>query len=87
MGSLVDTNFIRKVDDLGRVLLPAEVRSDLNITTGTELLISQNKLDGTITLSIKQHCCVFCNTFDNLAVFMEKHICHSCMSGLKSVEQ
>lgn len=39
-GNRVDTGMVRKIDDLGRIVIPAETRRLLNIHEGDELAIS-----------------------------------------------
>lgn len=70
----------RKVDELGRVVLPIELRRSLDIKEGDPLDISiQNN---TICLTpVSAEACVFCGSTDK-SILIEKggkHICLSCL--------
>ena len=72
----------RKVDDLGRIVLPVETRRMLGIAAGDELEIA---VDGTSILLTKiETRCVFCATSDDLRPYRGKQICSSCAEGLTS---
>ena len=52
------TGIIRKVDDLGRIVLPVEVRRAMGIQVGTELeILVENRR---IVLEKMENCCIFC---------------------------
>ena len=36
---MINTGIIRKIDDLGRIVLPKELRKNLNINSGDDLQI------------------------------------------------
>ena len=75
------TGIIRKIDELGRIVLPAEIRKAYNINPGSEIEISTS--DDMIILRKHEATCVFCGSDKNLKVFKEKSICAKCVSGLK----
>ena len=72
----------RKVDDLGRVVLPGEVRTALGIMTGSEMDIYS---DGTeITLKKTVPFCVVCGTAEaELKAVKNKQICINCFSEIE----
>ncbi len=70
----------RKVDDLGRIVLPVELRRLHGIHTGDALEIS---VDGdAIVLRKLSPGCVFCGTPDALSSYRERAICTDCRNGL-----
>jgi transcriptional pleiotropic regulator of transition state genes len=70
----------RKVDDLGRIVLPVELRRQLGIRAGDELDIS---VDGAMVLLSKiESRCVFCDSVDQLRGYREKQVCGSCVTAL-----
>lgn len=70
----------RKVDDLGRIVLPVETRRMLGIAAGDELEIA---VDGaSIVLSKIETRCVFCSTTDDLREHRGKRVCTACARAL-----
>lgn len=70
----------RKVDDLGRIVLPVELRRLHGIQTGDALEIS---VDGdSIVLRKLLVGCVFCGTSDGLSSYRSRSICTDCKDGL-----
>lgn len=70
----------RKVDDLGRIVLPVEMRRMFGIRPGDELQIG---VDGAcILLHKSQAGCVFCDGVDGLRPYRDKPVCRSCARGL-----
>ena len=70
----------RKVDDLGRIVLPVELRRQLGIRAGDELDIA---VDGvTVLLHKIESRCVFCDSIDNLRGYREKQVCGNCVTEL-----
>lgn len=75
------TGIVRKVDELGRVVLPIELRRTLGIAEKDALEIY---VDGeSIVLKKYQPACIFCNNAKDVTVFKNKNICPDCISELK----
>jgi len=74
----MDTVMVRKIDDLGRIVIPAETRRLFNIHEGDELEISVE--NGAISLRKLQATCVFCGSTDEVAEFLGRGICGPCRS-------
>ena len=72
--------FTRKIDELGRIVLPIEIRKNLDIKERDSLEISL-KDDG-IFIKKEGTFCILCNSIKNLEVFNEKNICKSCIDKL-----
>jgi transcriptional pleiotropic regulator of transition state genes len=75
-GSVVDTLMVRKIDDLGRVVVPAETRRLFNIHEGDELAITVE--NGGIVLRKLDAVCVFCGSEDGVADFEDRGVCKPC---------
>lgn len=75
------TGVVRKVDELGRIVLPIELRKVLDIKTkdAVEIFMDNDK----IVLQKYQPACVFCNETDNVVYFNGKRVCSSCIKQLK----
>jgi transcriptional pleiotropic regulator of transition state genes len=76
------TGLPRRIDHLGRIVVPVEMRRMLEISPGDELEISVQ--GDSITLSRMRKGCVFCGTDQNLRTFRDKEICPNCASEAKS---
>lgn len=76
------TGIVRKVDELGRIVLPIELRRTLDIAERDSLEIY---VDGTsIILRKHESSCVFCGSGKDVTVFKDKNICAACMNELNS---
>lgn len=75
------TGIVRKVDELGRVVLPIELRRTLDINPRDPLEIFIE--DDTIILRKYQPACIFCGRADGIEGFKGKNICSDCRGELK----
>ncbi|MGH9283596.1 MAG: AbrB/MazE/SpoVT family DNA-binding domain-containing protein [Acidimicrobiales bacterium] len=81
---MVSTGMARKVDDLGRIVLPVEMRRMFGIRPGDELEIG---VDGNAILLRKMEVrCVFCGGDTGLRAFRDKQVCATCTSELGAPE-
>ena len=72
----------RRVDDLGRIVLPVEMRRMFGIQPGDELQIA---VDGQCILLHKVEArCVFCGGIERLRPYRDKQVCAACAAGLLS---
>jgi transcriptional pleiotropic regulator of transition state genes len=74
------TGVARKVDQLGRVVLPAEVRRQFGISPGDLIEIAVDS--DAILLTKVEDRCVFCSGTENLREFSGKLVCSGCVSRL-----
>ncbi len=73
---------VRKVDELGRIVLPIEMRRTLDIAERDLLEIY---VEGdSIILKKYQAACVFCGNTKNVIGFEGKNICPDCLARLKA---
>lgn len=71
----------RKVDELGRIVLPIEIRNRLKINESDELLIES--IGQVIILSKLNDNCTFCESKIDLIKIKSKYVCHNCFYELK----
>ena len=77
------TGITRPVDALGRVVIPMEIRENLNIKTKDLLEIS---LQGN-QIVLKKHgeTCIFCDSTEDLVIFEDKKVCKACLAKLSNL--
>lgn len=75
------TGIIRKVDELGRIVLPIELRRTLDIAERDSLEIFVS--DDTITLKKYKPSCIFCDNVKGLISYRGKNVCPICISSLR----
>ena len=78
------TGIIRRVDELGRVVIPIEIRNQFNIIEKDPIEIY---VDGSsIVLRKYEPNCVFCGNAKNLMTFKDKLVCSKCAEKLANLE-
>ena len=76
------TGIIRKVDELGRVVLPIELRNKFGIKEKDPLEIY---VDGSsIILKKNEQNCVFCGSTKDLMKYNGKNICSKCLESINA---
>ena len=75
------TGIVRKVDELGRIVLPKSMRQNLEISERDQLEIYTE--GDRIILRKYQPSCVFCETSENIVFFNGKRVCSACLEELK----
>lgn len=78
----MDSGITRKIDDLGRIVIPAETRRMFNIREGDHLFVAVE--GGNIVLRKMTDTCTFCGTDANVTQFKEKGVCSGCRSQLQA---
>ena len=77
------TGIVRKVDELGRIVLPIELRRTLNIDIKDPVEIF---VDGdSIMLKKYEPACIFCGSSDNVRQVRGKNICAACIDELRNM--
>lgn len=75
------TGIVRRVDDLGRVVLPIELRRTLDISEKDALEIY---VDGdTVILKKYEPACIFCGNARDVITYKGRNICPDCLEELK----
>ena len=79
------TGIVRKVDELGRVVLPIELRRSLDIEEKDALEIY---VDGnSVILKKYEPDCIFCGNARDVVNFKGKNICSTCLKDMKKVSK
>ena len=74
------TGIVRKVDELGRIVLPIELRRTLDIAERDTLEIYVS--EDTIMLKKYQPSCVFCDGAKSIVTYKGKNVCNNCIAAL-----
>ena len=77
-----NTGIVRDLDMLGRVVIPKEIRTTLDIKEGDPIEVFVNGSD--IVLRKYENSCTFCGSESELLVFEGKKICKACLKRIKN---
>lgn len=75
------TGIVRKVDELGRIVLPIELRRTLDIGERDALEIYVE--GSTVMLKKFRPTCIFCDSAKDVQAFKGKNICPKCLRELR----
>ena len=78
------TGIVRKVDELGRVVIPIELRRTLSIEEkdALEIYVDQDRI---VLRKYEPACaCVFCGNAGDVVNHKGKNICHECISAVSN---
>jgi transcriptional pleiotropic regulator of transition state genes len=78
---LKSTGVVRKVDELGRIVLPVELRRTLNIDTKDPVEIYVD--DEEIILKKYEPACIFCGEAEDTREFKGKLVCTNCLEKME----
>ncbi|RJQ52998.1 MAG: AbrB/MazE/SpoVT family DNA-binding domain-containing protein [Actinobacteria bacterium] len=75
------TGIVRKVDELGRIVIPMELRRTIgiHIRDSLEIYTDEDK----IVLAKYEPGCVFCDATADVEQFKGKNLCASCRDALR----
>lgn len=68
----------RRIDDLGRIVLPVELRRRFALRPGDALSVALTASGDGVVLRPLDHRCVFCGATDDLAPHRGKQVCGPC---------
>lgn len=74
---------VRKIDELGRIVIPKEIRNKMGIDTGTPLEIRQE--GDSIVMRLDTTSCIFCGGDECVIDYKGKSICHTCLADVKGL--
>ena len=79
------TGITRKIDELGRVVLPISIREELELKSkdAVEIFIDGDR----IVLKKYVPSCIFCGESDGVFFFKEKRICQKCFQAIKDTNR
>lgn len=76
------TGYVRKLDALGRIVLPKSLRKQLNINEGDSIETFIDD-EGNVVLDKYVPRCIFCdNISENMVEYKGRHICPDCLSKM-----
>ncbi len=77
------TGVVRKIDELGRIVLPIEIRNNLDIKSrdAVEIFVDEDK----IVLKKYEPACVFCGNAADVEQFGGKLVCRNCIDKIKNI--
>ena len=78
------TGIVRKVDELGRIVIPSEMRNKLDIAVKDPVEIFTE--GSSIVLKKYEPNCLFCGSNKNLVKYKDKLICQKCVSTISELE-
>ncbi|MEG0768779.1 MAG: AbrB/MazE/SpoVT family DNA-binding domain-containing protein [Ruthenibacterium sp.] len=78
------TGIVRKIDDLGRVVLPIELRRVLDLDKDASLEIYVD--EGSIILKKYQPACIFCGSAEGVKQHQGRNICAECRAAIAQIE-
>lgn len=74
---------VRTLDQMGRIVLPMELRKVLDLLTGTPMEIYTE--GESIILHKHQNKCEFCGSNDVVTKFKNKALCNDCLESMKAI--
>lgn len=78
------TGIVRKIDELGRIVLPIELRRILDISHNDPIEIYTD--NDTVILKKYQRTCIFCDSTDDVTEFHGKMICNECKKNISTAK-
>lgn len=75
------TGIVRKIDELGRLVIPKELRKTMNINKKDpmEIFVDGNK----VILRKYEPACIFCGSMDKTFEFEGRTVCQECIDKMK----
>ena len=76
------TGIVRCIDELGRIVLPVEIRKALDLSSkdGVDISVEGHR----IILEKHEPKCVFCGTKEKTQEYAGRRICAACLEDLKN---
>lgn len=75
------TGIVRRIDDLGRIVLPIELRRTLDIGDRETMEIFVE--GSSVVLKKYRPTCIFCDSAKDITIFKGKNICPKCLQELR----
>ncbi len=77
------TGVVRNIDELGRIVIPKELRNKMDMHEGSAVEIYVD--DGKISLSRYYEGCHFCGSSDELCDLKGKKVCKACLKEISDM--
>ena len=79
------TGVVRKVDELGRIVIPIELRRtlDIEIKDALEIYVDRDQ----IILKKYEPACLFCGNARDVQNYKGKNICEECLASIAKLHE
>lgn len=79
------TGIVRKVDELGRIVIPIELRRtlDIEIKDALEIYVDRDQ----IILKKYEPACLFCGNARDVQNYKGKNICQECLDSISKMKE
>ena len=84
---LKKTGIVRPIDNLGRLVVPRELRKLMDIEDGNDCVEFFVNDDEGLVIKKYQPACIFCNSMDFLVELDSKLICKDCVEKLNILKE
>jgi transcriptional pleiotropic regulator of transition state genes len=76
MVMIKSTGMVRRIDELGRIVIPVEIRRNIGVEErgALEIMVDGDK----IVLKPYKPTCIFCDSADNILKYKKKNVCKNC---------
>jgi len=76
------TGIVRRIDDLGRIVIPKEIRRTMGVKEGDAMEFYRD--DNKIIMKVYAPGCIFCGNcnLDDLISYQNKTVCRSCIKNV-----
>ena len=77
------TGFIKKIDEMGRIVVPKDIRKALGVSNldYVQFYLDENG----VVLRKHNNCCFLCSASENVVPYKEKYFCKNCIEELKNL--
>lgn len=77
------TGIVRRVDELGRLVIPKEMRKKMNIADNdpVEIFVDGEK----IIITKYTPFCTFCQSDESVTEFKGRNVCRACLEEMRSL--
>ena len=84
---LKKTGIVRHIDNLGRLVVPRELRRLMYLEDGNDCVEFFVNDDEGLVIKKYQPACIFCNTMDFLVELDSKLVCKNCVEKLNFLKE
>lgn len=78
-------SIVRKLDELGRIVLPREFRQALDLSEKSEVRIWADAENSQIVIQKEEPTCIFCGNMEDLKQLRGKSICALCQNNVTAL--
>jgi len=82
--NMKSTGIVREIDKVGRIVIPKEIRSNLQINDNDPMEIFID--NDCIVIRKYEPSCIFCKSVKEVITYHDRKICRECLEMLKNVD-